>query len=48
MTRFQDINDMRESDDNIVASFEQVLVPFIRVDTVEVMAIHSWEGFRRL
>ena len=48
MTRFQDINDVRESDDNIVASFEQVLVPIVRVDTVEVMAIHSWEGFRRL
>ena len=38
---------MRQSDDNIVASFEQVLVPFVRVDTVAVMAIHSWSGFRR-
>jgi len=47
MTFFQGINDMRESDDNIVASFEQVLVPIVRVDTVAVMAIHSWNGFRR-
>jgi len=29
MTRFQDINDMRESEDDIVAAFEQVLVPFV-------------------
>lgn len=47
MTHFQDINDMRESEDDIVAAFEQVLVPFVRIDTVEVMAIHSCEGFRR-
>ena len=47
MARFQDIKDMRESGNDIVATFEQVLVPFVRIDTVEVMAIHSWEGFRR-
>ncbi len=39
---------MCESYDDIVTSFEQVLVPFVRVDTVAVMAVHSWEGFRRL
>ena len=47
MTPFQDINDMREPGDNIVASFKKVLVPFVRIDTVAVMAIHSWKGFRR-
>lgn len=39
---------MRQSDDDVVASFEQVLVPFVRVGTIEVMAIHSGEGFHRL
>lgn len=48
MTRFQDINDMRESDDHIVAPFEQILMPFVGVDTIEVMAVHSWKGLRRL
>ena len=39
---------MCEAISNIVASFEQVLVPFVRAVAVAFMAIHSWEGFRRL
>jgi len=48
MTCFQDINDMDEPVSNIVASFKEVLVPFVRVNTVAGMAIHSREGFRLL
>ena len=48
MACFQDIDDMDESVGNIITSFEQVSMPFIRVDTVAGMAIHSWEDFRRL
>ena len=47
MTCLQDIEDIEESAGNIMTSFEQVSVPFIRADTLAVMAIHSWEGFRR-
>ena len=43
----QNINDVRESVENIITSIKQVLVPFVRTVTLIIMAIHSWVGFRR-
>jgi hypothetical protein len=31
-----------------LATFQQILVPFVGVFTVKFMAAHSWRGFRRL
>ena len=47
MKRTQEINHVCKTVHNIIASFEQILMPFVRAVAVEFMAIHTEEGFRR-
>lgn len=47
-TGIQDINNVCEAISNVAATVEQILVPFVRAVGIAFMAIHSWEGFRRL